>query len=360
MYKHLTINTKRAKIRFSIGLGVLLVAALLSSCGLAVDDITAPTWQPDLLAPIAYANLQLEDFDELAVMSLSAYVEATDLGLTSGIITPGQSQRRSGVTAGPYPINWVDGVTDVKSSQAKLRLKIKNEIPVGISEGTILRIVQTATGETVLEHAITAGLEGYGRLADSITVLNVDFGSGLEFWLDEMVITPIQGETIQEGAGFQIDAEVQFIDVTQARVTSGSNVLFADTVPLTMDLAEDLTKYIATGELRLQVGNGFPFGGRLEAFFVSKNGANTLGQLTYEPISVNIPAIDAQGFALESSPTEIVIPITDEQLRIMARSEFLGFSGEIFAPSSPASVVANGDRSLDVKLIADIKFTVQP
>ncbi len=332
----------------------------MSSCNMAMNDISAPTWQPNILAPIAYSNLELEDFNELAVINMSAYVQADDLGLTPGIIPPGQDQRRSGVSAGPYLIHWVEGVTSVKADQARLRLKIKNDIPVGLGQGTVLRIVQSSTGNVVLEHSIGQDLQGYGRLADSIYVSDVDFASGLEFWLEDMSITPIQGETIQPGSGFQIDAEVQFFDVREARVTSGSHVVFTDTVPLTIDLAEDLGRYIAEGELILKVGNGFPFGGRLNASFISKNKKNTMGQLTQEQISVNIPAIDAQGFALESAPTEIRIPINDEQIRIMARSEFLGFTGEIFAPSSPSSVVANGSRSFDVQLIADIKFSVQP
>ena len=360
MYKFLNINILRVRNRVLATLAIVGTGALLSSCNMAVNDITAPTWQPDILAPIAYANLELEDMDELAVISMSAYVEATDLGLLPGVIQPGQSQRRSGVTAGPFPINWVDGVTEVDASEGHLRLKITNEIPVGFSEGTVIRIVQTATGQTVMEHAIGQDLDGYGRLADSITVLDVSFASGLEFWLEDMTITPIQGETILPGAGFQIDAEVQFIDVSEARVTSGSNVVFSDTVPLNIDLAEDLGKYIAEGFLRLNVGNGFPFGGRLDAEFISRNGKNSMGRLTPDQISINIPAIDAQGYALESATTEILIPITPEQIRIMARSDFLGFTGEIFAPTSPSSVVATGARSFDLQLIADIQFTVQP
>jgi hypothetical protein len=360
MHKFITINAKGVRNRIFSALALCAAGALLSSCELAVQDITAPQWQPDVLAPIAYANLELENFDELAVISMSAYVEADELGLTPGIIQPGQAQRRSGVTAGPFPISWVDGVTSVEAGEAKLRVKIKNEIPVGISDGAIIRVVQSATGETVLEYAMTQSLDGYGRVADSVTVLDVDFASGLEFWIEDMTIQPIQGEEILPGAGFQIDAEVKFDNVREARVTSGTNVTFTDTTALKVDLADDLSRYKPEGELRLLVGNGFPFGGRVDVYFVSKNGQNTLGNLTYDPISVNIPAIDAQGFALESAQTEISIPINEEQIRVMARSEFVGYSGEIFAPSSPSSVVANGDRALDVKLIADIQFTIQP
>lgn len=359
MYKSLPFSMKGLRSRLLGGLLLTLVAGL-SSCDLAVNDITAPTWQPNILAPIAQASLELEDFDDLAVISMSAYVDVNDLGLTPGIIQPGQNERRSGVTAGPYTIHWVEGVIGAEAGEGKLRLKIRNELPVGISQGAILRVVQASTGETVLEHAIGNDLPGFGRLSDSITVLDIAFASGLEFWIEEMELTPIQGEIIEPGSGFAIEAEVEFNNVRQARVSSGSSVLFTDTVPLTIDLAEDLGRYVAEGSLRLKVGNGFPFGGRLDASFLSKNAQNTLGTLTNETISINIPAIDAQGFALESAETDIVIPITEEQLRIMARSDFLGFSGEIYAPSSPSSVVANGDRSFDVQLIADLQFTVQP
>jgi hypothetical protein len=360
MYKLITHKARRASKHTLGAAGLVLAAGLLGSCNMALNDITPPLWQPNILGPIAHAELELEDFDELAVITMEAYVGAGDMGLNPGIITPSQAQRRSGVSVGPYLINWIDGITRVEAGQAKVRLRIQNDIPVDFSEGAVLRVVQQSSGQTVLTHEISKSLSSFGRLVDSIQLSDVEFASGLAFYLDNLSFQPVQGETIEAGDGFLIEADMQFNDVREARVSSGSSVAFTDTVDLTIDLAEDLGRYIAEGELRLNVGNGFPFGGRLDVEFISKNGRNTLGRLTPEIISVNIPAIDAQGQALESAPTQIIIPLNDEQLRTMQRSAFLGFSGEIFAPSSPSSVVANGTRSFDVQLIADIQFTVQP
>jgi hypothetical protein len=360
MYKLNTHKARRIAKPLLGAASLVLATGLLSSCQMALNDITPPIWQPNILGPIAHAELELEDFEELAVITLEAYVDASEIGLNPGVIGPTQADRRSGVSVGPYLINWIDGITRVDAGQAKVRLRIQNEIPVEFNEGAVLRVVQEATGQTVLTHEIGQSLSSFGRLVDSILITDLELASGLAFYLDNLTFQPVQGQTIEPSKGFLIQADIQFNDVREARVTSGSSVVFSDTVDLNIDLTEDLDRYIAEGELRLNVGNGFPFGGRLDVEFISKNGRNTLGRLTPEVISVNIPAIDAQGQALESAPTQIIIPLNDEQLRIVQRSGFLGFSGEVYAPASPASVVANGTRALDVQLIADIQFTVQP
>jgi hypothetical protein len=323
------------------------------------DEITAPTWQPDILAPIAIASMDIEDLDQLAVFDATTYVTATNLGLMGGA-TGGQTQQRSGVTIGPYSFDWLEDIVGLDTREATVRLKIKNELPVGVAEGATLVVRQSSTGAEVVSYDLSEDLAAFGRLVDSMSFKNVAFFSGLEFWIENMNITPVQGEVIDPGMGMLIDAQVELTGISRVDVAAGASMAFSDTTELSIDLIDDLSDYTMDGEFRLKVGNGFPFGGTLTAIFLAEDGVTPLDNLSADPIEIAIPAVGATGEAVESQETIIAIPVNTNRIEMLQDAAFLGFEAEIFAPSSPDVLRATGARSFDLQLIADFQFTIQP
>lgn len=342
--------------------GTVLAAAAvlgLGSCQFAVDDITAPTWQPDILAPIAIASMDIEDLDQLAVFDASTYVTADNMGLLPGVVD-GNTQQRSGVDVGPYTFDWLEDILGLDANEATVRLKIANDLPVDVAQGARMVVRQSGTGEAVISYDLSEELSAFGRLADSASFKGIAIASGLELWLEGLNITPVQGETIESTDGFQIDAQVELTGINNVDVASNAMLAFSDTTELSIDLIDDLDAYDMDGEFRLKVGNGFPFGGRLTAIFLAEDGVTALDNLSADPIEIAIPTVGGNGMAVESKETIISIPVDGSRLDMLQEAAYLGFEAEIFAPSSPDVLRASAGRSFDLQLIADFQFTIQP
>ena len=352
----------RTNRRLSWTRSALILAGLglvLGSCDFAVDSITGPTWQPDVLAPVAKASLEIGDLDQLAIFEASEYVTAANLGLLPGAIPDGAAAR-TGVSIGPYAFDWLDDIVGLDAGDATVRLKIKNELPIGLQEGALLIVRQASTGEDILTYPFSDDLTAFGRMADSAFFRDVDFFSGLELWVENMTITLEQGEVIEPGMGMLVEAQVELRNIRRVDVAAGASLEFSDTTALEIDLIDDLTDLDISGEFRLKVGNGFPFGGRLTAIFLAEDGVTVLESLTDDPIEIPIPATDAQGFALETAEITIAVPVDKRRLDMLQLAEFVGFNAEAFAPESPAILTANNTRRFDLQLIADFTFTIQP
>lgn len=342
--------------------GTLLAAAAvlgLGSCQFAVDEITAPSWQPDILAPIAKSSMEIGDLSQLAVFDASTYVTATHFGVLPGVVG-NDAQRRTGVDIGPYTFDWLEDIVGLDAGEATVRLKIKNELPVGVAEGARLVVRQSNTGQAVVSFDLKDDLAAFGRLVDSASFQNVAFVSGLEFWLEDLNVSPEQGEVIDPGMGMQIDAQVEITGIRSLDVASEASLNFSDTTELGIDLVEDLDQYSMDGEFRLKVSNGFPFGGRLTGIFLAADGVTPLDNLSPDPIEIAIPSVGGNGEAVESKETIISIPVDRSRLEMLQNAAFLGFDAEIYAPSSPDVLRANGSRSFDLQLIADFQFTINP
>jgi hypothetical protein len=341
--------------------GTLVAAAFalgLGSCQFAVDDITAPVWQPDILGPVAKSTLQIDNLDQLAVFDASAYVTAANMGLTPGVQDGGGM--RSGVTIGPYAFDWLEDIVGLETGEATVRFKVKNELPVGMAEGASVVLRQASTGAEVARYDLGQDLAAFGRMADSAAFVDLAFAAGLELWIEGMNLTPEQGETIEPGMGMQIDAQVELTGIRRVDVAAGAALAFADTVDFTLDLVDDFADLEVDGAFRLNVGNGFPFGGRLDAIFLGADGVTVIDRLNADPIEIPIPAVGGTGEAVETASTTITVAVDRARLETLRDAAFVGFDAEIYAPSSPSVLRATGDRAFDLQLIADFEFTVQP
>ena len=335
-------------------IAAVMVSLVLGSCNLAIDDIQAPLWEPDILAPVARTTVDLTTLKDFSKISVRTDFTAEDLGLPIGE-KPGATFT---LDLGPYDFDGLEGLVDMTARETSIAFDLFNSLEADVAPGANIVVRSVETGEIVLLHPITEPLEAFGTIGDSAIYQNITFGGELELWVEDVVATARPNATIRPNDGIRLDLRIVFTDIEEARLEPDYEMIFSDTSEL--DISFEDIDADATGELRLHIDNGFPMGGEIDVFFLSKDGSTVVDHLTGQTETLPIPEISAEGRVTGMVGTQISIPVTPEKLDNIRDAGFFAFDASFFTPAEFGVLTTTMEDQMDVKLIADLKLSIQP
>lgn len=335
-------------------IAAIIVSFILGSCNLAIDDIQAPLWEPDILAPVARTTVDLTTLTVFSKFNLRTDFTAEDLGLPIGEIPSATFT----LDLGPYDFDGLEGLVGMTSRETSIAFDLFNSLEADVAPGANIVVRSVETGEIVLVHPINEPLEAFSTIGDSATYQNITLGGEMEFWVENIVATARPNATIRPNDGIRLDLRIALSDIEEVRLAADYEVVFSDTSEL--DISFDEIDANATGELRLHIDNGFPMGGEIDVFFLSKDDNTIVDYLTGQTEILPIPEINAEGRATGMVGTQISIPVTPEKLDNIRNAGYLAFDASFFTPAEFGVLTTTMEDKLDVKLIADLQLSIQP
>lgn len=331
---------------------LVLTSLFLSACNFNLDEIEAPIWEPELLLPAAQSSIDLTDISVISQASAVQELAPSDFGIPTEGFPTGQIS----MDLGPFPIDWFEGLIDLNAHRAVMELDMVSNLPFPITPGTNVRVRSAFDGHTVLFTTIEEEIPAGGQLYFKDSFKDFSTPGELELWLEDVTVDLATGMEMN-GASIEVDFEIDFKEINQARVFGSSTINYADTAAFEFDFGSESLS--ADGRLILRSENGFPLGATLDVIFLDEVGSE-VDRLTAEPSEVPVPPITSDGFARGAVGSEIFIDVSADRIDMIRRSAQVVFNAEIYAPQEYNAYTATDENQLDIQLIADIQLQVQP
>lgn len=137
---------------------------------------------------------------------------------------------------------------------------------------------------------------------------------------------------------------------------SASNILLADTVPLTLSDVNQF-KNINRGNLILTATNSYPFSINLQGYLLDEN-KNIIDVLFSAPNTVQAPMLDANFKVIAPAQSKLYVPLSQTKISNLERAHYIYYSATFNTASQPNQIKFYDYYTLDLLLTADINYTI--
>ncbi|MEO1654379.1 MAG: hypothetical protein AAFU64_12610 [Bacteroidota bacterium] len=322
-------------------LGVLLMGLGFSAC-----DNPNLDWEPEILAPLVFGQLNINSQPALRNGNYSTLTNL-DLGL-SGVVTPVPAFSGLSTSSGSLRIDNPP-IVEIGIDTLIIQGTISNPLGIQINAGAVISLRNTDDQSLIASHTVASDIDAFGTY--DFTELVTAGVARLEV---EVIVDNISspGSTTPvnvSNSSFRFDLNFDFQNISYIIYPANTQSEFLIENDFNIDISEDLENI--TGSLFLVTDNAIALNFDLQVFFLDANG-NTI--ITLAPFPIQIPAGTAQ------NPTEQIDEINDasvlnsllnvESVRIRAIFDTFGASND---------VRIEGTDNLDFKITGNLRLIVE-
>ncbi len=274
----------------------------------------------------------------------------------------------------------VGGTLDMKYFD--LKLKIQNGVGVDIqfllneiksqnfSAGSSVLLSSSVVGSSInINRAAINSALNYPPIVNSEYVINLNnsnsnadelieifpdsISAGVQITLNPLGNISNSNDFVYYGNGINVtlDAEIPLC-------FSANNLILQDTLDVNFQPDSDATKKIIDGNLILDCYNGYPFEAKPQIFLLNQNDVIYDSLITNNTI-INTADLDANFKSVGKKFSKILIPVNQEKIEKLKAAKKLMVKLFFSTAAQPNYVKIYSDYSVELKLVADINYSVE-
>lgn len=332
--------------------GLCALLAVLAGCSKS-NPFQSPNWQPEYFGPLLNLDIGLDDLSQLKDVEATYSVSPVEFGIPGfafGTVLNVSPIQGISIPATNFHIN--EYAHEVEMDSMMVTVAFLNTLPIAVDPGTILKVMDSSTQQTILQHIINEQVLPGSSYSKEIHLGYTKISSTLSVFIEEFSSTG-GDQIVFQDQDLVISFQISNLSVQKAVISGGFDLQLESKIPLNIKLNEYFNGY--TGSLSLFLENSLPVKAQVNLAFLDKD-ENLLFSLFPDSIlSIPAPEIDINGQVISSSLLDLRQFLLIDSLPDFKQISYLKVDIIFNTLDSPAGLVLDRNNRFKALLAGHIK-----
>ena len=344
------------KIRFVV-VYLFLVLAFPACNRFDVKEFSPPSWETDLLGPLAFTTMKLEDINELSELEYTKEISVGSLGIPTG---SGFAPAIDLPDLGPFNIHFFDEFYFVEADSISLSFTIENNLPVDIDSGGTIELSNAYGNMDILySHTFDDVIPKFSSLTFNVIVVDKRIDPDIIMWLYDFSTKEEDNATVTDSNSISVSLRLDFIRISRASVKENTTIVVSDTTNFNLK-GDDLEVISISGDFNTYIDNGFPYAGELQAYFLTQDSELLDSLFEDDNNKVEIADYDRMtGEVTDSRESKLKVYMDSTRVKKILDSKKIYFRITLTSPENQMPLYANNDYPVNAQMVGDLHVIVE-